>query len=99
MRSILPWLALLLGIAAAGCAANPPPMLTEAGRGVHVETRYDAVLQCKSLGMILGRAASLMGDIASEQETDARNRAGAMGGNRIIARQTSMVTEPLTRQY
>jgi hypothetical protein len=96
--------ALLLALLAlGGCGfVNPPHSLTETGTRVRIADQAAEALDCRSLGMIRARAASILGkvDIETDQQVDARNKAAALGANMVIARQEPLpVAEPGSRLY
>ena len=64
---------------------NPPNELTPEGKQVRL-VRASDVAQCRNLGTITARAASIFGkvDVAEDQAVDARNKAAKMGGNAIV---------------
>jgi len=95
-------LVLVLGLASslAACSwfePNPPNELTPEGKQVRVIERAADAANCRSLGKITGRAASVVGKVDATEDAalDARNKAAQAGGNAILRRENpTPVSEP-----
>lgn len=79
-RGMVPVLTVLI---AAGCVATPVK-LTPEGEQVQVLEPPFNLRDCQYLGRIQASATDLRGDVEAQRLINARNRAAARGGNRIL---------------
>jgi hypothetical protein len=86
--TLLRWLALAAAVTGAGCSfLNPPHALNPEGEQVTLVERRIELLGCVPLSTVQGHASSIFRfDIQADIESDARNKAGHHGGNRIIVK-------------
>lgn len=73
----------LAALIVVGCAATPV-MLTPEGEQVLVLEPPFNLRDCQYLGRIQASASNLRGDVEAQRLINARNRAAARGGNRIL---------------
>ena len=81
---------------------NAPNTLTVDGARVRVAEKPTEVIECKSLGLLTARAASVLGktDLVADQQVNARNKAAAFGGDTVIVRANALpVAEPGAQTY
>ncbi len=79
------WVAVLspaLLIALAGCTPTEK-RLSPGGERVRVVEEHQ-VRDCEALGTVTASASSLMGSVTESRRLNARNKAAAKGGNRIV---------------
>ena len=93
---------LALVMSCSAMAPNPPNTLTPEGEKVTPVDRPADVAKCRSLGKVIGRAASVFGkvDLATDQLVDARNKAAKLGANRLVRRgEDQPIAEPGTASF
>jgi hypothetical protein len=78
-KSVVIWLLMPM----AGCAATPVTLTPEGERVLVLEPPFN-LRECQYLGRIQASATNLRGDVEAQRLVNARNRAAALGGNRIV---------------